>query len=64
MAKAIRIREYEYRQFYINFEDGRTENYGEPRLLKSPNQTKTWKELKLISGNEEIKSVGWKTVKI
>jgi hypothetical protein len=64
MSKSIRIHEYEYRQFYINFEDGSTSNFGDPKLLKYPNKSKTWKELKQISGNEEIKSVGWKTVKI
>jgi hypothetical protein len=53
----------DWRQFYINFEDGRTENYGKPRLLSVPRNTKAWKELRLILGNEEVKSVGWRTVK-
>ena len=53
----------DWRQFYIVFEDGRTENYGNPRLLSVPNKTNTWKDLRRILGNSDVKSVGWRTVK-
>lgn len=53
----------DWRQFYITFKDGRTENYGKPRILSVPKKTKAWKELRQIFGNEDVESIGWKTVK-
>ena len=54
----------DWRQFYINYVDGRSENYGEPRLISVPRRTKAWKELQTIFQRSEIKSIGWRTVKI
>jgi hypothetical protein len=53
----------DWRQFYIIFEDSREENYGKPRLLSDPKKTKAWKELRQIAGNDDVQSVGWRTVK-
>lgn len=53
----------DWRQFYIVFEDGREENYGKPRMLSLPKKTRAWKELLQIAGNDDVKAVGWRTVK-
>lgn len=53
----------DWRQFYIIFNDGTERNYGKPRLLSVPKNTKAWKELLQISSNDDVKAVGWRTVK-
>jgi hypothetical protein len=50
-------------QFYIEFKNGRTENYGDPQFLKRPKYTKAWKELaQVFQRNEEIYAVGYKWI--
>jgi hypothetical protein len=53
----------DWRQFYIIFRDGREENYGEPKMLSVPRRTNTWKDLLRIRENDDVKGVGWRTVK-
>jgi hypothetical protein len=53
----------DWRQFYIIFRDGREENYGKPKMLSVPKKTNAWKELLRIRENDEVKGVGWRTVK-
>jgi hypothetical protein len=53
----------DWRQFYIIFEDGRELPYGKARMISVPKNTKAWKELLQILGNEDVRSIGWRTVK-
>jgi len=53
----------DWRQFYIVFKDDREETYGKPRFLSQPKNTKVWKELLQISGNDDVEAIGWRTVK-
>ena len=60
---ANNIYAYALRQFYTINEDGVKRDYSKPQMLKFPKRSKSWKELCLILGNEDIKTVGWENIK-
>jgi hypothetical protein len=55
---------YDWRQFYICYENGSEELFDKPKFLSQPNRTKIWQHLRTqFQRNSEIKSIGWRTVK-
>lgn len=48
-------------QFFIIYEDETVEAYSEPKILKFPDRSKIWKDLKRKVNDERVKSIGWTT---